>query len=85
MTICRPCEIHEIYQTQRDKLLLEQEHKLPKGILVNSKSKSKNSLMNQKIKSVEFQNEFVHPIYGKPTKLTPNGYLFTINIPNFFR
>ena len=27
MTICRPCEIHEIYQTQRDKLLLEQEHK----------------------------------------------------------
>ena len=64
-----------------EKEILEQEHKLPKGILVNSKSKSKNSLMNQKIKSVEFQNEFVHPVYGKPTKLTPNGYLFTINIP----
>ena len=30
------------------KEILEKEHKLPKGILVNSKSKSKNSLLNKR-------------------------------------
>ena len=54
---------------------MQKKHKLPKGILVNKKNP------NKQIKAVEFQNEFNHPMYGKPTKLTPNGYLFTNNIP----
>ena len=54
MTIFRPCEIHEIYQTQRDKLLLEQEHKYAdeeqKAILRLKKKKELEDKLKRKQK-----------------------------------
>lgn len=70
-------KVTENKEQKSEKDELQKKHKLPKGILVNNKKSVKSNI----IKNVEFQNEFVHPVYGKPTKLTENGYLFTNNLP----
>ena len=70
-------KITEDKEQKSEKEEIQKKHKLPKGILVNNKK----SVKSNKIKAVEFQNEFTHPVYGKPTKLTENGYLFTNNLP----
>jgi len=65
-------------KSEEDNNDISKAHQLPTGILTNSKKIQKSK---KKFKSVEFQKEFVHPLYGKPSKLTDNGYLFDSNIP----